>query len=57
MLYTSTSLSVDLVKNMTSGQTNPTPTDRGATQASKGKGKEKTLATSSKNGATSAEDP
>jgi hypothetical protein len=57
MPYTSTRLPVDLARNMTSEQTKPTSAERGATQTSKGKEKEKPLATSSKKGAIDAEDP
>jgi hypothetical protein len=53
--YTYTSLHVDFIRTMTSGQTNPA--GRGATQAPKGKGKEKVPATSSKKGTITVEDP
>jgi hypothetical protein len=57
MSYTSTSLPVDLARNMTSRQTKLSSTERGAAQATKGKGKEKAPATSSRKGAPDAEDP
>jgi hypothetical protein len=52
-----TSLSVDFVRNMTSGRINLTHSDREAGPSTKVKGKEKILATSSKKGVSRAENP